>query len=97
MVLDAVDFLVVLVAFSCDEDDVAWLRMGDGVTNGLAAVRDGQAVCALWDAWEDFLYDGLGCFRAWIIAGDDDDIGQLSGCGSHFGALGAVTVAAAAE
>ena len=40
MVLDAIDFLVVLVAFACDEDDVAWQRVGDGVSDGLAAVGD---------------------------------------------------------
>ena len=97
MVLDAVDFLVVLVAFACDEDDVAWLCVGDGVSNGFTAVWDGKAVCAFGDAWQDVLNDGVGGFCALVVAGDDDKVRQLRCGGSHLGAFGAVAVAAAAK
>jgi riboflavin biosynthesis pyrimidine reductase len=84
-----------LVAFACDEHDVAGIRVTQRCAYGVFAVRlhDGVFTRALADVRDD----ARGILVARVIARNDDPVGKARGDAAHERALARVAVTAAAE
>ena len=90
--------LFFLVALAGDENHVAGLCGLEGKTNcGGAIDFDGVRDAGRLEAGLDLGEDRRGIFRAWIVAGGDDEIAAFARRLTHFGALGTVAIAATAE
>src|SRR5690606_8581260 len=80
------DDLILLVSFSCDEHQIAWLRRTNGTFNGEAAIRNalvrragtprrtgfGRGI----QTADDFVENALRIFRTRIVRGENDSVTQ---------------------
>ena len=97
MMLDGPHDLIVLMALARDEHDITRTGCLDGIAYGLGAIgHDDVAVLVSLHADEYLLDDGIGVFRARVVACHDGDVGG-EGRGSHLGTLAMIAIATTAE
>lgn len=98
MMLHALDFLVRLVSFSSHQNHITRLRHHHGRPDGLTAVGNTNHLGALLivESGQHILNNGLRFLKAWIIAGDDYAVAEISCFASHQRTLALVTIAAGA-
>ena len=80
-----------------DRDACRLLRLGQRRCNRQRTIRLNRDSCIARKTEQNLADDGVGLFAARVIAGNHDPVGVTGSNGSHQGALGSVTVAAAAE
>ena len=80
----AVDELVILVTFTCKQDDVAFLGHLDGGVDGLAAVGDAGVGRAEGHMGGNVVDDILRRLVVRVVAGDDAVIRIGTGCVGQF-------------
>ena len=86
-VFDAVDFLVVLVAFAGDQHDCTWLCSGQRMADGLAAISDGDVSRTGWKTGEISVDDVFRLFCTRVVAGNDYQVGILAAARAISGRL----------
>ena len=93
--LDALDFLIVLVALAGYEDDVTFLGQHGGRLDGLTTVGNADDLLHLLGVQpgQHVVDDILWLLKARIVAGDDDAVALLDGLLGHQWALALVAVA----
>ena len=94
----AFDLLIILMPFSCKDNDISRLSVVDGIGNGFFSVND-LYVFAFRpaDAGLNVVNDRLGLLISWIIGGNDGQVCQLPLDLSHLISAQLGTVSAAAE
>ena len=95
MIPFAGDLLIVFVTFPGDQHHIARAGKLHRPADGFAAVRFRFVCGSLRNPGHDFPDDRFRIFIAWIVAGDDQKIGELRRLPPHAGSFGAVAVAAA--
>lgn len=97
VMLDGPHDLIVLMALARDEHDITRIGCLDGIAYGLGAIgHDDVAVLVSLHADEYLLDDGIGVFRARVVACHDGDVGG-EGRGSHLGTLAMIAIATTTE
>src|SRR3954449_11430461 len=98
---NSVCLLASLVAFACDEHDIAWVRMLYGPLDCPCAVTDVVEFDPLAHGLPGAVeHGGANAFRglrAWVVVSDNDDVGVLSGYHPHSRPLVPVPVTTATE
>ena len=96
--LDALDLLVCLVALAGQHDHIGISGDGQRVANRLAAVLyHGIFATGVANSFLNLVENFERIFVAGVVAGEDDQVGQLSGDFAHDGPFAVVAVAAAAK
>ena len=77
MVLLATDFLIILMSFAGQNNDISLLRIFDRIADRLRAVNDRNilAICSA-DSGDNVINDRLRLLISRIVRGDDRQIGQ---------------------
>ena len=96
-VLDAIDFLIRLVALAGDKHDIAGLRIAQrrGDRSGAVALHDG--CLRMRESGNDLCDDDVAILAARIVVGDDNAIRESLRNRSHLRSLALIALAAAAE
>ena len=91
----ALDFLIVLMSLTGNEDDVALLSHHTGCANGFATVYDGDDLLHLFlvKSSQHIIDNVLWFLKTRIVRGDDDTVALLHGFLCHQRALTLVAVA----
>ena len=85
------------MALARDEHDITRISCLDGIAYGLGAIgHNDVAVLVSLHADEYLLDDGIGVFRARVVACHDGDVGG-EGRGSHLGTLAMIAIATTTE
>ena len=95
----AIGQLHCLAAFAGEEYDIAFFRYIDRPAYCLAAIRDNLKSITLFarDSLFNYIDDSRRRFGIGIIIGQDDDIRELMGDGSHFRTFRRISVASRPE
>ena len=75
---DAVDFLVIFMSLTCDDNKVICFRPIDSVFNGLLSILDDDCFVGIATR-KDFFGDACRVFTARVVVGNDDIIRPLLG------------------
>ena len=96
MVLYPLDFLIVFMAFACNQDDIALLGEHTCRADGLTAVNDADDLFHLLrgEACQHVVDDVLRFFKPWVVAGDDHFVALFHSLLCHDGAFALVAVTA---
>ena len=96
MVLHALNFLIVLVAFAGNEDHVSLLSHHTGRANGLTTVHDTDHFLHLTDikSCQHIVDDVLRLLKAGVVRSDDHPVALLHGLLGHQRTFTLITVAA---